>query len=75
MSLYQRIDDMTWPAPGDALDDLEWRLRHGDSVARVGAACTAASVVAAYRELVLCPRVKRERIVRALRAQAEEAQT
>lgn len=60
------FDDMTWPTAGEACGDLEYALRHGDDVTRTEAVC-AATVLAAYRELVTCPRSKREAVVRRLR--------
>lgn len=60
---------MSWPlAGGAALDELEWRLRHAPDGLDASDAVRAATVLAAYRELVACPRAKRERVVRHLRA-------
>lgn len=59
------FDDMTWPAGGKPLDDLEWALRYGDAPMEMR--LRAASVCAAYRELLLCTDVKRKRVARTLR--------
>jgi hypothetical protein len=47
------------------MDDLERRLRYGgtDSDDR----WNAASIIAAYREIIQAPRTKREMVVRSLR--------
>jgi hypothetical protein len=49
---------MTWPAPGALLDALEYRLRYEDENGRA-TRLAAASVIAAYRELVLATQKKR----------------
>lgn len=64
------FDEMCWPRAGEACGDVEWRLRyHKDELfdlTREDELC-AASILAAYRELVHCPRAKREAVVRRLR--------
>lgn len=64
--LYAHFDDMTWPAPGEELSEVEWHLRYG-GVTRSDLV-VAASVIAAYRELISAPRRKRERVIRGIRA-------
>ena len=56
------FDDMAWPRAGNTAGHVEYLLRHG-SVGQM----TAASIIAAYRELVFCPRAKREAVIRRLR--------
>jgi hypothetical protein len=63
------FDDMTWPLANDAIGDVEWVLRYAPEVSGTDR-FIAASVLAAYRELVHCPRAKREAVIRRLR-QAE----
>ena len=64
--LSARIEDMTWCIPGERMDEIERVLRyaawHKDS-----SYMAAASIIACYRELVLCNRAKREHIVRNLK--------
>ena len=59
------FDGMCWPNAGLDLQELEHRLRYGD----VDGAdrMLAATVVAAYMEIILCNRTKREYVVRNLR--------
>lgn len=63
-----RFDGMGWPHPDDAAD-LEWRLRYTTTASREDC-LTAASVVAAYRQLIgdslATSRSKLSRIRRAL---------
>lgn len=81
---YVAFDEMCWPTPMDATvasdeTDLEWRLRYGVSDARLDEKqlesdrLSAASIVSAYRELLTCPREKRERVIRVMRKAMEEA--
>ena len=61
------FDDMTWPTAGHENGDREWRLRHAPERVTREDQLYAASVLAAYRELVRCPEAKRRAIVRRLR--------
>ena len=61
------FDGMTWPTAGEACGNLEWRLRHDPKSITLADLVSAASVLAAYRELVVCPDSKRRAIVRRLR--------
>src|SRR5687768_4573099 len=63
---YASFDSMCWPVPGPSLDEIEWRMRWGIDVC--SERMVAASVLAAYRALVLSPARKRARVVRQLRA-------
>lgn len=65
---YVRIGEMVWPTPMDEPDNsLEWRLRYGLPEQLVKDRMLAASIVSAYRELITCPRAKRDQVIRALR--------
>lgn len=68
------FDGMTWPTAGVKMGDAEYTLRHGSYRASRPLVLTAASVLAAYRELVNCPRTKREAVVRRLREAERIAQ-
>lgn len=68
------FDGMTWPTAGERCGDREWTLRH--AAPNPSDLMVAASVMAAYRELVTCPRSKREAVIRQLRRAIEmEAET
>jgi len=70
---YRRFDGMTWPdAMGDEIYELGWRLRYGGGELSREDQLLAASVVSAYRELVLCPAAKRRDVVRALCADIDD---
>ena len=58
-------DGGTWPVPDDGLAELEWRLRYGTPTR--SDLLTAASVMAAYRQLIEATEAQRNRVVRALR--------
>ncbi len=68
---YHHFDGMCWPRAGSRLDDLEWTLRYGDPEDVVKARMIAASVVAAYKALVLKTAKDRAYVVRELRAVEE----
>lgn len=61
-------DDSVWPrAGGDRMESLEWALRYGEPSRQD--MLLAASVLAAYRQMVLVDTEKRRvEVVRALRA-------
>lgn len=61
------FDEMVWPRPDEAMNALEWRLRY-DQVVTAEDRLAAASIVAAYRELIYAPGDKRDAVVRELRA-------
>ena len=65
MSLYQKIDDMTWPVPCRKMDNLEWQLRYG--LPSMEDRLAAASLIAAYKQMIFDPQAKRRMIVSALR--------
>lgn len=63
------FDDMTWPRADNSTGNIEYAIRHGPNPSRSDV-MIAASTMAAYRELVWCPRSKREAVVRRLREAA-----
>lgn len=56
---YTKVDDMVFPNPhSEKMSDLEWRLRYApDSIGR-GDQLYLASIVEAYREIVMRKTVK-----------------
>lgn len=68
------FDDMAWPRADNTTGAVEYVLRHNDDPDGPPRDCimTAASVIAAYRELVWCPRAKREAVIRRLREVARK---
>lgn len=62
---YRAFEDVTWPAPCEALGDLEWQLRYG-KLTRDQELVTA-SVVAAYTYLISLPEKRRRVVIRELR--------
>jgi hypothetical protein len=64
-----------WPLPDEGMDGLEWRLRYQSRPISDSDLMAAASVVAAYRALVRAPRVRRDHVVRELRALKPSAQS
>lgn len=74
-SRHVRFDGMTWPDPRDPAE-VEWTLRYGRPTR--GDLLTAASFIAAYKQLVYDNQTVRNGKVRALRAasaQARQAQS
>lgn len=69
MSYYRKLpnDGPCWPCPGEAMNELDWRLRHDNERLTRNDQVMAASIISAYRELIALPRVRREVIVRELR--------
>jgi hypothetical protein len=65
---YVTWDGMCWPTPMDEPENsLEWRLRYALPEQLVKDRYNAASIVDAYRELIMCPAKKREQVIRILR--------
>lgn len=62
---YAFFGDMTWPVPGARLDEAEHRLRHGEATRED--VLLAASVMAAYRQMMTDPETKRRTVVRQVR--------
>jgi len=64
--MYRKIDDMVWPQPGEKMNDIEWKLRHG--AATKDELMAAASIISAYRQLIADPQKKRNMVIRVLRS-------
>lgn len=60
--------EMTWPAPGERLADLEWKLRYAPAALSRADHMVLASVVAAYGQMVGDPARKRGAVVAEIRA-------
>lgn len=59
----------TWPTPMDEVHGgLEWRLRHGTKEQLVKDRYLAASIVSAYRQMIVLPAKQRDAVIRDLRA-------
>jgi hypothetical protein len=58
------FDGMCWPNATEEINDLEWELRYGHPDR--SDYLLAATICAAYRELVTCPKNKRDYVVREL---------
>lgn len=67
---WARFDEMTWPMPSERLDEVEHTLRYGEPSR--SDLLKAASVIAAYRQMVSDPRRKRDAVVRRLREAMKE---
>jgi hypothetical protein len=65
----------TWPTPMDhPYSSLEWRLRYAPDNQLPNDRFLAASIVNAYRELIVLPRKDREAVIRELRAAIKTTQ-
>jgi hypothetical protein len=65
---YRNFDGMCWPAPGERLAEVANSLAHAVAFAEMRRdLLVAASVIEAYRELILLPATKRNAIIRELR--------
>jgi hypothetical protein len=64
-SAFLHFDDMTWPNPEDPLM-IEWKLRHGEPTKNE--LMVAASMIAAYKQLVYDTVARRNAKVRGIRA-------
>lgn len=71
MALHHIFDGMTWPLPGEDMDELEWRMRYSgyysDGHLDKNDRYSAASIIGAYSELVRCSAEKRRHVVAELR--------
>ena len=68
----------TWPTPmygQDGEGGLEWRLRYANDEQLVKDRFCAASVVAAYGELIMLPEKERNAVIRDLRAAMRSSQS
>ena len=66
--LFANFGEMSWPMPSERLADVESKLRHCPGEASQCDMMLAASVLAAYRELVLCSSRKRAVVISGIRA-------
>lgn len=66
MKPYLFFEGMTWPNPQHA-GDLEWKLRYAEKHVTRGEQLTAASILAAYRELVDMPAKRRAKRIAGIR--------
>lgn len=65
--LHQTLNDYTvWPCPGKRMTELEWTLRYTEHPSVSDRLC-AASIIAAYRELVMATGERRAKVVGQLR--------
>ena len=69
MNFVKPTHETCWPAVDSDLSDLEWRLRHADGPFSDQDHMAAATVIAAYRELVNATDEWRRFVIRALRKQ------
>jgi hypothetical protein len=66
----------TWPTPMDHPDSsLEWRLRYASDAQLPNDRFLAASVVSAYRQLIMLPQKDRNAVIRELRAAIKSFQS
>lgn len=66
-SPYASFDGMCWPVPNQRVRDIGWRMRYSNSPLSQEDMLVAASVIAAYAELINCGRAKRESVVAGIR--------
>lgn len=64
--MFRKIEDMTWPAPCDALDEVQWTLRFAKPTR--SDLLIAAGVMAAYNQMISDSKKKRDMIIRELRS-------
>lgn len=66
---FRIFGGMTWPAPCERISEIEWRLRNYEPDASLSMEdrLVAASVIAAYRDLIYKPIARRNSIMRELR--------
>ncbi len=60
--IYKTFNGMTWPCPGEEMDEIEWRLRYTNPSNVV-----AASIIASYRHLISLPITNREKIIKEIK--------
>ncbi len=65
MTVLHVTGDSTWPLPDERLGEVEWQLRYGEPT--TGDRMVAASVLAAYREIICGNRRHAERSLHDLR--------
>ena len=65
--MHRNFDEMTWPAPCEQMGDLAWRLTWADGETTKQDRIMAASIIAAYMQMVSDPAKKRQRVIAELR--------
>ncbi len=66
-TVYRKFRDMIWPAPGESMRQIEWRLRYAPDSITIEDKLQIASVLSAYRDLVFLPQRTRNDYVMELR--------
>lgn len=61
-----------WPPTDERADAVEWKLRHAPEQLTASDRMVAASILAAYRELLFKPAAKQRAVLLALRQRREE---
>ena len=77
---FTHFDGMCWPVPsclGVDGDPISWRFRYNtDVLCQMGFLVSdllyVASIIDAYEELIRCPRVKRDKVVREIKKAMKE---
>ena len=65
--MNRRIGDMSWPALGEYMDNLEHALRYSrDPVVPYEVRFAAAAIIGAYRQMMFDNRDKRHMVIREL---------
>lgn len=67
--IYSLPEGRAWPIPGEALNEIEWQMRHGDPML---VCLGAASVIAAYRAILEMPERCRRETIREIRKLTKE---
>lgn len=63
---FVSFEGMTWELPGEYMSEVEYALRWGTPTKQQ--LLYAASVIAAYRQMIADPEPKRRKVIRALRS-------
>ena len=63
-----RIKDMSWPLPDN---DLEWTLRYNHELSEIDR-IRAATILAAYSQIIRDPEEKRKMVIREIRKALKE---
>lgn len=66
MNIWRHFGDRTWCAPCEDMFDLEWRLRHRETVDKRDA-LAAASIINCYRQMVSMSERERRDVLREVR--------
>lgn len=63
------MEDTRWPIPGEVMSELEWALRYGVDLT-TEQRLAAASIVTAYKHLVLMPARRRTEYAQAIKTES-----